>query len=96
MTKLLPCPFCGNKPRPIKTHFQPNGDKQFSIGCAKICCVVKHKGLNNTIKRWNTRALQPANPAIYNWLNAHIKPQDLKTHPEWIELKRLLGVQDDK
>lgn len=37
-----------------------------------------------------------ANPAIYNWLNAHIKPEDLKTHPEWIELKRLLGVQENE
>lgn len=52
MAELLPCPFCGSKPRIIQHEFWP------AVKCSNTDCGVQQftfKDLDRAIKLWNTR-----------------------------------------
>jgi hypothetical protein len=55
-TELLPCPFCGGEPRPIRKHKNANGKSLYTIGCGNYCCVTKKDTIEKTKASWNTRA----------------------------------------
>lgn len=54
MTKLKPCPFCGDKAEILETAF-----KTYSIGCTNPNCSMGYLLFSSfrkeIIKAWNTR-----------------------------------------
>jgi hypothetical protein len=57
--ELLPCPFCGEPPRPIWSKTSESGKVKYDIGCRNYCCVAKADTKKKLIRKWNTRGGQP-------------------------------------
>ncbi len=61
--ELLPCPFCGKKPRIYQDEYPYGPGGPIPLGFVVECCVVKinESTEKRAIKHWNTRKEKSCN-----------------------------------